>query len=62
MVRFGTGAGADALTRQFIFQNDVPARDEGVVVTTSVGAFLFRCGGRLTLPNTGSGPALHRSA
>lgn len=41
MFRFGTGAGADALTRQFIFQNDVAARDEGVVVATSVGAFLY---------------------
>lgn len=53
--RFGTGAGADAPTRQFIFQNDVPGRDEGVIVATSAGTFLFRCSGRLTLPNTGVG-------
>lgn len=39
-----------------IFQNDVPGRDEGVIVATSAGTFLYRCSGRLTLPNTGAGP------
>ena len=55
--RFGRDiSGPNVLSNNYIFNSEVPPRDEGVIVGTSVGRFLFRCSGRLTLPNTGVGP------
>lgn len=50
----GPNATRNVLTRQFIFNNGVGAR-EGVKVVTNVGAFVYRCRPRVELPNTGVG-------